>query len=298
MKTKIKDFENYELYDNGDVFNTNTGKQLKGSIRLNGYKEYRLSKNNQKFGFYAHRLVAEHFISNPENFPIVNHKDGNKLNNDISNLEWVSYTDNALHAYSNGLIGKHKKAKYYTNDLPDEYWINIPGFSNYLLSNYARVQNQKTKLLLKPSNICGYQKIRLSEQGKVKDFILHILMYKTFYKQDIPRGYKIDHIDGNKSNNHIKNLRCVSNSENVLAAYYQTNTNQAARPVVQCDKNDRIIQAFPSCREAARQLNLDSSTISKVCRGINKTHGGYIFHYISLEEFKSFNDYPEIVAEE
>lgn len=46
MKIKIKGFENYELYDTGDVFNTITGKQLKGSIRLNGYKEYRLSKNN------------------------------------------------------------------------------------------------------------------------------------------------------------------------------------------------------------------------------------------------------------
>lgn len=298
MKVKIKDFENYELYDNGDVVNTSTGKQLKGSIRLNGYKEYRLSKNNQKFGFYAHRLVAEHFIPNPENLPVVNHKDGNKLNNDISNLEWVSYAENVLHAHSNKLIGKHKKAEYYTDDLPDEYWIEIPGFNNYLLSNYARIQNQKTKLLLKPSIACGYQKVRLSEQGKVQDFILHILMYKTFNQQDIPDGYKIDHIDGNKTNNHIKNLRCVSNSENALAAYYQTHTNSAIKPVVQCDKKGRVIRAFPSCREAARQLNLDSSTISKVCRGINKTHGGYIFHYISLEEFKSFNDYPEIVAEE
>lgn len=123
-------------------------------------------------------------------------------------------------------------------------------------------------------------------------------MYKVFNKQDIPNGYKIDHIDGNKINNHIKNLRCVSNSENALAAYYQTNTNPAIRPVVQCDKDGKVIQVFPSCREAARQLKLDSSTISKVCRGINKTHGGYIFHYISLEQFKSFNDYPEIVAEE
>ena len=298
MKIKIKGFENYELYDTGDVFNTITGKQLKGSIRLNGYKEYRLSKNNQHFGFYAHRLVAEHFIPNPNNLPVVNHKDGNKLNNNIDNLEWVSYSENSLHAYSNNLISKCRKREYYIDDLPDEYWIEIPDFSNYLLSNYARIQNKNTKLLLKPSTVCGYQKIRLSKEGKVQDFILHILMYKVFNNQEIPKGYKIDHIDGDKSNNHIKNLRCVSNAENALAAYYKTNTNSAIKPVVQCDKDGKIIQAFPSCRVAARTLNLDSSTISKVCRGINKTHGGFIFHYISLEEFKSFNDYPEIVAEE
>ena len=67
MKTKIKDYENYELYDTGEVFNITTGKKLKGSIRLNGYKVYRLSKNNKKVEYYAHRLVAEHFIPNPNN---------------------------------------------------------------------------------------------------------------------------------------------------------------------------------------------------------------------------------------
>ena len=94
MKIKIKGFENYELYDTGDVFNTITGKQLKGSIRLNGYKEYRLSKNNQHFGFYAHRLVAEYFIPNPNNLPVVNHKDENRANNNVGNLEWCSHAYN------------------------------------------------------------------------------------------------------------------------------------------------------------------------------------------------------------
>ena len=46
------------------------------------------------------------------------------------------------------------------------------------------------------------------------------------------------------------------------------------------DKNGKYIATFNSCSEAARQLNLDSSTISKVCRGINKTHGGFTFKYI------------------
>lgn len=299
MKIKIKDYENYELYDTGEVFNITTGKKLKGSIRLNGYKVYRLSKNNKKTEYYAHRLVAEYFIPNPNNFPVVNHKDGNKLNNSVENLEWMSYSDNVHHAYDNGLHKKiRRNAEYYTEDLNEETWREIPKFHNYLISNYGRIQNKNTKLLLKPSIVCGYYKIRLSEQGQVKDFILHILVYKIFTQKTIPEGYVIDHIDGNKLNCHINNLRCISSSENALSAYYDTLTNPSIKPVAQYDKTGQYINSFPSIRAAARALNLDSSTISKVCNGINKTHGGYIFRYLTPEEFRSFNDYPEIATEE
>ena len=75
MKKRIPNYENYIIYDTGELLNETTGKMLNGSIRLNGYKQYRLSKNNEKISFYAHRLVAEAFLPNPYNLPIVNHKD-------------------------------------------------------------------------------------------------------------------------------------------------------------------------------------------------------------------------------
>jgi len=106
MIKKIPNYDNYYIYDNGDVINKATNKLLKGSIGENGYKYYRLSKNNQKTMLYAHRLVAESFLENPNNLPIVNHKDGNKLNNNIDNLEWVDYSANMIHAYDKNLIKK------------------------------------------------------------------------------------------------------------------------------------------------------------------------------------------------
>lgn len=72
---------------------------------------YILRKDGKNKHFFAHRLVAIHFIENDDiNLKIeVNHKDGNRLNNDVSNLEWVSKKDNILHAFKNKLIKTQKK---------------------------------------------------------------------------------------------------------------------------------------------------------------------------------------------
>ena len=77
----INNYNNYMIDEDGNVFNITTKRYLKGSIGENGYKYYRLSKNGKKKMFYAHRLVAEHFLDNPEHLPVINHIDGNKLNN-------------------------------------------------------------------------------------------------------------------------------------------------------------------------------------------------------------------------
>jgi len=280
MKKLIPNYDNYYIYDNGDVLNINTHKILKGSISENGYKYYRLSKNNKKQMFYAHRLVAQAFLDNKNNLPVVNHKDGNKLNNNVSNLEWTSYSENIAHAHKHNLIKHPSLKEYYKEDLKGEEWKKIYDF-NYSISSFGRIRNDKTFLLLKPSLTNGYFKIRLSKNSKTTDFLIHKLVYCIFNNiLDIPSGYVIDHIDANKTNNTLKNLRLVTLSENVRAALYCTKTNSSCKKVEQLTLQDEHIAYFNSCAEAARQLNLDSSTISKVCRGINKTHGGFHFKYI------------------
>lgn len=283
MKKSITNYEQYLIYDTGDVLNTKTGKMLDGAISENGYRYYRLSKNNIKKMFYAHRLVAEHFLDNPDNLPVVNHLDGNKLNNNLENLQWVSYSDNIKHAHENGLIKKRSATQYYTENLPNEEWKKIPYYSNYSISSCGRVKNDKTNRILKPSIVSGYYKIRLSNNGKVEDFLIHKLVYLIFNNIDIYCIFNnkevIDHIDANKLNNSLNNLRLVSLSENVLAGLYKQQTNSSAKKVQQFDLEMNYIQTFCSVAEAAKTLHLDSSTISKVCRGKNKTHGGFIFRY-------------------
>lgn len=95
-----------------------------------GYMYVKLCKLGKCKEFRVHRLVALTFISNdhPEESPVVNHKDGNKINNHVDNLEWVSYSENSLHAHRTGLMpksnankhGNHQGEKHWGAKLTDE----------------------------------------------------------------------------------------------------------------------------------------------------------------------------------
>ena len=99
----IPDYEElYQISNYGNIKNKKRNNYLKGGIKR-GYREVILFKNNKNNYKLVHRLVAENFIPNPDNLPQVNHKDGNKLNNNLDNLEWCSRSENMKHAYKLGL---------------------------------------------------------------------------------------------------------------------------------------------------------------------------------------------------
>jgi len=91
---KINDYPNYSINILGEVRNDKTLRILKKNIDTDGYYQIGICKNNIQKTFKIHRLIAIHFIPNPENKPVIDHIDNNKLNNSIENLRWCSHQDN------------------------------------------------------------------------------------------------------------------------------------------------------------------------------------------------------------
>jgi hypothetical protein len=109
MYKPVKNFENrYLVNENGQIFSILKGKILKPMSHKLGYLYYDLRKDKKRKLYYVHRLVSEHFIDNPLSKKYVNHIDGNKKNNSISNLEWVTSKENVNHAIKTGLIKRVK----------------------------------------------------------------------------------------------------------------------------------------------------------------------------------------------
>lgn len=101
---KIEGFENYLIYSDGRVWSERTGKFLKPEINKSGYLIVDLRRNGEHNRRRVHRLVAEAFIPNPNNYPVVNHIDEDKTNNDISNLHWCTQQYNAEYSLGKEVI--------------------------------------------------------------------------------------------------------------------------------------------------------------------------------------------------
>lgn len=100
---KIKDFPDYYITDNGDVYSRKTGRFIKLKQETNkktGYNYIQLCKDKKVFMKTVHRLVAEAFIPNPENKCDVNHINGVKTDNRVKNLEWTSRSENMKHSFN------------------------------------------------------------------------------------------------------------------------------------------------------------------------------------------------------
>lgn len=214
----LKEDEDYLIYEDGRLFSKKSKRFLKGKIDNVGYLTYSLAlpdplainKTKGKM-VYAHRLVALYFIDNPENKTIVNHIDGNKLNNHKNNLEWVTPSENSQKYLLVNGYQERKKPKYFEKNLEGEEWKIIPDYEGYSVSNMGRIRNNRTNRLLhlddKSSN---YLRVCLSKNNKKKNCYVHRLVYCVFSNDFNLDGFVIDHIDANKTNNRLDNLQKIS----------------------------------------------------------------------------------------
>lgn len=216
------EYKGYIVYSDGKVYSLKTKRFLKGKIDNVGYQVYALAigdniskANNRKLSkmVYAHRLVAQLFLDNPNNYPYVHHKDENKLNNDVSNLEWVSAKQNTYYHNQQKKTKREYKPKYFVSNLEGEEWMIIPDHPNYSVSSMGRIRNNRTNRLLKIDENQKYSRISFADK---KHYYIHRLVYCVFHNDYDLEGFVIDHIDANPRNNCLDNLQKITQSENCL----------------------------------------------------------------------------------
>ena len=271
MKTIIiNDIEtHYLINEDGKVYNLKTKRYLKGHLENTGYISVNLNIDNKKKNYALHRLVAQTFLENPDNLPIVNHKDGNKLNNNVENLEWVTQSQNRIHAIETKISQLAKGRREKIEVINNKDWKRYRDTS-YYVSRDGKVWNSKTKILLKQTpNSSGYIRYTLRINNSNISKQAHIMVIETWSDIEILSGQVINHIDGNKTNNNISNLEVVSKQENALHACYTLNKNIKA--VIRLSDN----QEYPSISKAARENSVTPGAILYALKNNTKCCNSY-----------------------
>ncbi len=197
MKHKIiKKFPNYIIYEDGKIINIKTQKQKNVLTCNKGYLITNLWKNNKRTNIRIHRLLAESFIDNPMNLETVNHIDGNKLNNLLSNLEWMSYSENNKHAFKTGLR-KQKRILSYT----DIYTI--------LMSNKHPLELSKT------------YKVSTGHINSMKNgnFIESFKLHSGMFTKDMIKLKRITGITKTKSNKFLATITLPNHKKKSVGCF-------------------------------------------------------------------------------
>lgn len=142
----------YKVNNYGEIYSLYTNKKLKPSEHKDGYLIFNLRKNKKAYLMTAHRAVAMAFIENPKNLQLINHKDENKKNNFVSNLEWCD------HSYNNSYNEIAKKRAISYSKTVYQYDVELNFVNKYCSVREAARQNGFSS-----GNIydgCNYHKIR------------------------------------------------------------------------------------------------------------------------------------------
>lgn len=158
-------------------------------------------------------------------------------------------------------------------------------FTKYEVFEDGRIWSYKTKKFLKPTTKNGYKVVCLYDnEGNMKQYLLHRVIYESITGSPIPEGLQVNHIDENKENNNITNLNLMTPKENSnwgtgIQRQSKARINGKRSKAVGAFKNGVLIFTFPSTRESGRQ-GFDQANVAACCRGERKTYKGYTWKYL------------------
>jgi hypothetical protein len=185
-------------------------------------------------------------------------------------------------------------------DKGDEEWRKMADVktsvdvSDLEISNYGRVRTMENKEILNQKILNGYKTVLFF----VSISRAVLITFKGFDKDE--KRKIVNHIDGNKMNNHISNLEWTTQKENVQHALKHKLVGLHDKKIIKCDADGKELGTYNSIIEASKSINLTRHAISKVLKGQNTTAGGFKWKYadkknevrdVDLTEFVKIKDY-------
>lgn len=275
----IPEYPQYEASTLGNIRNALTKHVLKAYHVPNGYSQIRLSLGSKQAYKVCrvHRLVAQTWIPNADSLrTTVNHKNRDKTDNSVCNLEWLSHKEQSEHCVRT-LDCSYKRFNDVQENVPEEIWRIIEKAPTYSVSNMGRIKLNKLNRVLRGHTKGVYDQVKLPVTGThhYTTTFVHKLVAEAFIS-DYDSNLVVNHKDGNKKNNCVDNLECITQSDNIRHTY-ELGMNRRQVPIKQFSLTNDFIEEHRSFTSAARVTGLNEAAIRW---GVNnrRPHGGFLWY--------------------
>lgn len=275
MWRQIPGVQGYLVSPCGLIKNAQTERELRQSLMNTGYKCVSIRGRTMT----VHRVVAMAWIPNPSAKATVNHRDRDRANNGVSNLEWATGSEQNR----DRAAWKRLPPLADAASLPGEEW-KVAG-SEMEVSNMGRVRRRG---LVMQYTQRGEPYLAVKVDGKKR--YLHRLVAALFVPNPLLNNV-VNHIDGDTRNNAARNLEWCTHSQNTLHAQSIGRKRARKHPVDQVDlETGRLVQRFDSQTEASRATGIPLASINVAARGKSHAAGGFAWRPSGGESSSSSSD--------